>query len=98
VRNFIFIGGDVTPHNGDIMLRTIKATNIALVILLILAAPADAVDTTQLHPRSWPIRHWRNHQPRRSDLTPEQSQKIDHLYLRIEREEPKLIAPDFRPK
>ena len=90
--------GDVTPHNGDIVLQTIKVANVALMILLILAARADAANMTQLHPEPWPIRHWRNHQPRRSDLKPEQRRKIDRLYLKIEREDPKLIAPDFRPK
>jgi hypothetical protein len=80
------------------MLQTIKAANIALVILPILAARADAANTTQLHPGPWPIRHWRNHQPRRSDITPEESREIDRLYLEIERENPKLVAPDFQPK
>ncbi len=57
--------------------------------------PADAA---LRHPTPWPIRHWRNHQPRRSDVTREQSEKIDRLYMQIERKNPDLIAPDFRPK
>lgn len=80
------------------MLRTIKVANIALMLLLILAAGVTAADTSQLHRGSWPIRHWRNHQPRRTDLTPKESRKIDRLYLKMEREDPNLIAPDFRPK
>jgi hypothetical protein len=97
VAGLYFSKGDVTPRDGDIMLRTIKAANVSLVILLILAARAHAANSTQLHPEPWPIRHWHNHQPRRSDLAPEQSWKIDRLYLKIERKDPKLIAPDFRP-
>ena len=38
------------------------------------------------------------HQPRRSDITPEQSRKIDRLYTQIEKDDPQLIAPDFRPR
>ncbi len=57
--------------------------------------PADAA---LRHPTRWPIRHWRNHQPRRSDIAPEQSEKIDRLYMQMERKNPDLIAPDFRPK
>jgi len=81
------------------MLQTTKVAKIALVISMILAARAeDAANATQPHPEPWPIWHWRNHQPRRSDLTPEENRKIDRLYLKIEREDPKLLAPDFRPK
>jgi len=80
------------------MLRMTKAAYIAPAILLILATQTNAANTDQLHPGPWPIRHWRNHQPRRSDITLDQSRKIDRLYLKIERDNPKLIAPDFRPK
>jgi len=80
------------------MLQTSKAASVAVIILLTLGAGSVAANTTQQHPGQWPIRHWRNHQPRRSDITPEQRWKIDRLYLQIEREDPKLIAPDFRPK
>ena len=87
------------PHGGDLMLRTIKTANVAVALLLVLAARADAANTTQTkQPRPWPIWHWRNHQPRRSDLAPKENRKIDRLYLRIERQDPKLIAPDFRAK
>jgi hypothetical protein len=80
------------------MLQSLKAANVALVISLISLAHADAADATQPHPGPWPIRHWRNHQPRRSDLTAEQNREIDRLYMRIEREHPKLVAPDFQHK
>jgi hypothetical protein len=50
------------------------------------------------HSGPWPIRHWRYHELRRSDLTPEQNRKIDRLYLQLKKENPELIAPDFRPK
>lgn len=90
--------GDLTPHHGEIMLQIAKGAHIGLAILLIVAAPAVAAAATELHPGPWPIRHWRFHQPRRSDITPQQNKKIDRLYLKIERENPTLIAPVFRPK
>jgi hypothetical protein len=95
----VFYLGDVMPHNADAMLQTIKASSVALwVIWLVLAPGAHAANISQLHPGPWPIRHWRNHQPRRSDITPEQSREIDRLYLKIEKKGPGLVAPDFRPK
>jgi hypothetical protein len=90
------VKGRRNAAHGDIMLRTIRA--VCLATLVILAAGADAANSTLFHPEPWPIRHWRNHQPRRSDLKLQQIWKIDRLYLKIEREDPKLIAPDFQPK
>lgn len=67
-------------------------------ILIASATAAYAKDAPQLHPTPWPIWHWRNHQPRRSDITPEQSRKIDRLYMQIEKKDPQLIAPASRRK
>ncbi len=58
----------------------------------------EVADVALRHPTPWPIWHWRHHQPRRGDITPEKSRSIDQLYMRIEKKNPELIAPDFRPK
>jgi hypothetical protein len=78
------------PHNTGI-------ANILLGAILIASA-AYADDAPELHPTPWPIWHWRNHQPRHSDITPEQSRKIDRLYMQIEKEDPGLIPPASRRK
>jgi hypothetical protein len=81
------------------MMRKLGFLNIVLcAIWLASVFGAAAQGLPKVHPGPWPIRHWRNHQPRRIDITPGQSRKIDRLYLKIERDNPKLIAPDFRPK
>jgi len=81
------------------MSRSIRGLNFAFcAVLLASVVAAGAEEAPTLHPGSWPIRHWRNHQPRRSDLTPAQNRKIDHLYSRLKEENPPLIAPDFRQK
>ncbi len=80
------------PHKTGI-------SNILLgAILIASTSAAYADDTPKLHPTPWPIWHWRNRQPRRSDVTPEQSRKIDRLYMQIEKEDPQLIAPASRHK
>ena len=80
------------PHKTGI-------SNILLgAILAASTTAAYAEDAPQLHPTPWPIWHWRNHQPRRSDLTPEQSRKIDRLYMQIKKEDPGLIPPASRRK
>jgi len=76
-----------------------KTSNIVFGAILLASTSAGYGDNApKLHPAPWPIRHWRNHQPRRSDITPEQSRKIDRLYMRIEKDNPQLIAPDFRSR
>jgi len=74
-------------------------SNILLGAILIASmSAAYADDTPKFHPTPWPIWHWRNHQLRRSDITPEQSRKIDRLYMQIEKEDPGLIPPASRRK
>ncbi len=81
------------------MPHKIGISNVLLgAILIALTLAAYAEDAPELHPTPWPIWHWRYHQPRRSDITPEQSRKIDRLYMRIEKEHPQLIAPASRRK
>ncbi len=75
------------------MPHKIGISNILGAILVASTSAAYADDAPKLHPTPWPIWHWRNHQPRRSDITPEQSRKIDRLYMQIEKEDPNLIAP-----
>jgi hypothetical protein len=80
------------PHKTGI-------SNILLgAILVASVSAAYADDAPTLHPTPWPIWHWRNHQPRRSDITREQSRKIDRLYMQIEKEDPGLIPPASRRK
>jgi hypothetical protein len=67
--------------------------------LLGSVSPGQAEDEGAVaHPGPWPIHHWREYQPRRSDLTPKQSKRIDQLYDKIEKEDPNLIAPDYRDR
>jgi len=81
------------------MPHKIGISNVLLgAILIALTAAAYADDAPELHPTPRPIWHWRNHQPRRGDITPEQSRKIDRLYMRIEKEDPGLIPPASRGK
>ncbi len=75
------------PHKTSISIILLGA------ILIASTSAAYADGAPKLHPTPWPIWHWRNHQPRRSDITPEQSRKIDRLYMQIEKERPQLIAP-----
>ncbi len=80
------------PHKTGI-------SNILLgAILIASTSAAYADDAPKLRPTPWPIWHWRNQQPRRSDITPEQSRKIDRLHMQIEKEDPQLIAPASRRK
>jgi hypothetical protein len=76
------------------MLHKIVASTISLcVIFLASASWGYAEDAPPRHPTPWPIRHWRNHQPLRSDITPQQSRDIQHLYMQREQNNPKLVAP-----
>jgi hypothetical protein len=76
------------------MLRKIGAsTTLLCLILLASASSGNAEDAAARDPTSWPIRHWRNHQPLRSDITPKQSRNIQRLYMQLEQNNPKLVAP-----
>jgi hypothetical protein len=87
--------------------KTIAATNIVLCIILLASiAPAYAEDAPKPHPGPWPIWHWRNHQPtqrqldamHKSDVTPEEPREIDRLYMQLEQDNPKIIAPEKKAK
>ena len=81
------------------MVRFIRSLNVVFsAALLASVAKAGATETQMSHNGPRPIKHWRFHQPRRSDLTPQQNAWIDRLYLQKEKEHPDLIAPDFRPQ
>jgi hypothetical protein len=81
------------------MLHRIGASSIAVsVILLASVSWGYAADASQRHPTPWPIRHWRNHQPLRNDITPQQTREIQRLYMQREQKDPKLLAPRYEKK
>jgi hypothetical protein len=91
--------GDTLRRGENAMLHRIGASNIAVcVILLISVSWAYAADAPQRHPSPWPIRHWRNHQPLRSDITPQQARDIKRLYMQREQKDPELLAPRYEKK
>ena len=84
---------------GNVRVRQIRRRDICSVVAVCFAIGAlGAANAAQPQPTPWPIRHWRNHQPRRNNLTPEESKRIDRLYMQMEKQNPGLIAPAFRRK
>jgi len=93
----VTLGVRHSGKSGRAMLHRAKSAIFLLSLALLMPAHGIRADEAAVrHPTPWPIRHWRNHQPRRSDLTPVQQRCIDRLYMRIEKANPDLIAPAFR--
>ena len=74
------------------LFRIVASATLLGGILLFSASFGYAEYISPPHP--WPIRHWRNHQPLRSDITPAQARAVRRLYRQREKNDPQLLAPD----